>query len=275
MFNHITIVGLGLLGGSLGLAIKEQELASSVTGIARKQETLNKALALKAIDQGQLNLDPSISDSDLIVLCAPVNQIIKDISLLSHYIDKDTLVTDVGSTKVAITSAGHKYLSHFVGSHPLAGSEQSGIDFANSNLFKNRTCIVTMDPQTNISDLNKVEDFWVSLGSKVSSLSPAEHDRILSFTSHLPHMMAANLLHSLALKDLEFVAQGFWDTSRLASGSPSLWTDICETNQTPLLEAIDSFETSLKTLKALLKNKDKEALCQWLKSAKKKRDSTL
>lgn len=275
MFQHVGIIGLGLLGGSLAQAIKNKQLVPKVTGIARCQDTLAYAQEHGWIDHCFTEIQESLSSCDLIILCTPVNQILQDIASLANYVHPKTLVTDVGSTKQDICRQGRACLPHFIGSHPLAGSEKTGLEHSRSDLFENRFCIITSDPEDNRDTLIKLEDFWVQLGAKVAFLTTEEHDRIMAYTSHLPHLIAANLIQSLAVKDSIFTAKGFWDTTRVASGSPQMWRDICQSNKKYLLEACETFKHELEQLKQMIQNDQTDDLQAWLQKAKEKRDQNL
>ena len=222
IFKKIGIVGLGFMGGSLGLAIKQKNLASSVVGVSRSQNTIDQALEQGVIDEGLLGIDESLHACDLIILCTPVKQIMCDIERLSSLIDSQTIVSDVGSTKQKITEKGYRYLKRFIGVHPLAGSEKSGITYANKSLFDGCSCVIALDSHLDKEQVMPLETFWTALGAKVFFLTSEEHDRIIAYTSHLPHLVASSLIQSSHLqsrKILVFASKGYWDTTRIASGT--------------------------------------------------------
>lgn len=242
LFNRITIVGVGLLGGSLGLAAKKFNIAGEVVGYLRDPKKILPAIKAGAIDSGTTDLRRAIEGSDLIILCTPVNDIIKKLRLFTSWRVK-ALITDTGSTKVRITREAKDLC--FTGSHPIAGSEQSGISFARSDLFKNSLCILT--PQGHqASNARRIAAFWKKTGSRVRIMTPQQHDKMLSFTSHLPHAIAFCLMNTIAKDQLAFASGGLKDTTRIASSRPELWVDVFTSNKTELLKAIASFETTLR-----------------------------
>ncbi len=276
MFKKITIIGLGLIGGSLGLAIKEKHLSDKVIGVSRRRSTLIKALSLKAVDSVTLDLKKAVSESDFIILCTPVDKVMKLTSLIAKFLKKGTIVTDAGSTKSDIVKHCEKAMPegvNFVGSHPLAGSEKSGLWHAEKDLFKDASCIVTRAKRTDSKALSKVNKFWKALGMKVENMSPDMHDKIVSKVSHLPHALSVALSNSCSKKDLKFASGGFKDVSRIASGSPELWKDIFKTNKKNLARDINLFKKQLLKLEKALKSKKDKELLKILDKAKTIRDS--
>src|SRR5262245_19610456 len=222
----LTIVGVGLIGGSVGLAAKRRGLAERVLGAGRQRASLDRALALGAIDEGLLDLSAAVHRADLAVFCTPVDGIAAQVLAAAPGCAAGTLLTDAGSTKAAIVRGVEGRLPDgvaFVGSHPLAGSEKRGPEHADPDLFLGRLAVVTQTPRTDPAALERTAAFWRALGSRVRVMSPEEHDRALALTSHLPHLMAAALAGVLPPELHELTAGGFRDTTRVAAGEPSLW----------------------------------------------------
>ena len=276
MFKRITIIGLGLIGGSLGLAIKEKRLAKEVVGVSRRRSTILRALSIGAVDSVTLDLKKGIKGSDLIILTAPVLKIIDITRRIAPYLKKGAIVTDAGSTKKDIVDKIEKILSvgaYFIGSHPLAGSEKSGVIYADKDLFKGAYCILTKAARTSPGALNKIKRFWNRLGMEVEIMSPARHDKVVSRLSHLPHAASVGLSNACSKVDLHLAAGGFKDTTRIASGSPELWKDVFITNRKNIIKDIKLFKKELSKIeKALIRN-DSRDLLRLFKKAKAVRDS--
>ncbi|MBI5144352.1 MAG: prephenate dehydrogenase/arogenate dehydrogenase family protein [Candidatus Omnitrophica bacterium] len=276
-FNKIAIIGVGLIGGSIGLAIKRNRVAGKVMGIFRRRSTLRRALRFKAIDKGTMDLKEGVKGADLIIIATPVSSIPALFRELIKHAKRGAIVTDVGSTKSWIVDRIEKTpgLSSifFVGSHPMAGSEHSGVEFAKEDLFKGSPCIVTRTKKTNKRALSKVINFWKALGTKVEVMSPARHDRSVSIISHLPHIVAFSLAGAVPKKELLYAAEGFKDTTRVASSDPLLWSDIFLTNREELLRSARIFERYFKKLTGALSKDSRLRLVRLLKGAKAKRDS--
>ncbi|MBI5124010.1 MAG: prephenate dehydrogenase [Candidatus Omnitrophica bacterium] len=277
LFNKVTIIGVGLIGGSIGLAIRKRRLAREVIGVFRRKSTLKGALKAKAVTKGTLDIERGVKDADLIIIASPVHSIPSLIKEALKYAKPGTIITDVGSTKGWIVDEVENIipssrLVYFVGSHPMAGSERASVEFARADLLEGTPCIVTKTPATSSSGLEKVVRFWSALGAKVKVLSPAAHDRSVSLISHLPHIVAFSLAGAVPEKELAYAAEGFKDTTRVASSDPELWSDIFLTNKEEILKACRIFEKRLKEIKAALSRNDCHALVSILKDAKTKRD---
>lgn len=274
LFNRIGIVGLGLIGGSLGIAIKQKGLAREVIGVSRKRSTLNKAIKIKAIDKGSLDLE-ALSGCELIILCTPVKAIIKLFSSIRPYLCNGSIVTDVGSTKFEIVNAAKRILpkkTDFIGGHPLAGSEKRGIDNAAKNLFKNSLCLLTPIRENKRGNLKKIKLFWQMLGAKVKVLKPDKHDEIVSLTSHLPHLIAFSLMEVLPIDYLSYGSSGLKDTTRIASSDPLLWAEIFLTNRKAVLKSVRRFQEQLAQISELISKREEKQLFAKIKKAKLKRD---
>ena len=274
--HTLTLVGVGLLGGSLGLAAKQRGLARRVLGVGRDQDRLDFARQLGAIDEGFLNLEEGVRTAEVVVFCTPVDQIARQALAAAAACPSGTLLTDVGSTKGAIVSAVAGRLPAgvaFVGSHPLAGSEKRGPEHANPRLFEQRLTVVTKAPWTEAAALERTRAFWEGLGARVRVMDPWEHDRALALTSHLPHLIAAALAGVLPPELYELTATGFRDTTRVAAGDPSLWTAIFEQNRAAVLEALGRLGARLAQFEGALRAGDYALMDALLAQGKKVRDA--
>lgn len=275
-FKKIAIIGVGLIGGSLGLAIKKKGLAREVVGVTRHRASLIKAKSLGAIDKGTLNPLEAAKDADLIVIATPVADIPKVIKKLISKVKPGCIITDVGSTKSKVVGEAERILPrgiHFVGGHPMAGSERKGVGSATTNLFKGSVCFLTKARFTDLLALKKVKAIWQNIGARVEVVSPKQHDRIVASISHLPHLVAFNLAAVVPGKDLRYAAGGFGDTTRVAASDPAMWRDIYLTNWDEVSKALDRFVDSLKNVRALIVGQESQKLLKKLKRAKRKRDS--
>jgi prephenate dehydrogenase len=272
----LAIVGVGLIGASVGLAAKRRGVAERVVGVGRRPEVLDQARALGAIDAGSLEL-PAAAAADVVVVCTPVDLIAAQILDLAPACKPGTLLTDAGSAKAAIVEQVEARLSPggaaFVGSHPLAGSEKRGPEFADADLFRGRLTVVTHTPRTNSEALERTVAFWMALGSRVRLMSPAAHDRALAMSSHLPHLAASALAGVLPQELHEVTATGFRDTTRVAAGDPSIWTGIFLQNRAAVLDALGRFADRLDEFQAALKAADADAVDRLLSEGKKVRDA--
>ncbi len=264
IFKRIAIIGVGLIGGSLGLAVKKRNLARVVVGIGRRSSSIREALRRGAIDIGTKDLAKGVAGADLVVIATPVCSITKIARAISGGLKEGAVLTDAGSTKGEIVMAVERCISpkaFFVGSHPLAGSEKRGVSFADKDLFKGSIVIMTKAKKTKSPAVKTLDKFWRSLGvARVVIKSPEEHDRIVAEISHLPHLAAVALINSADKKSLEFAAAGFKDTTRIAASDPEVWRDICITNKKEILRSLEKYERCLARLKALIKKGRAEEL---------------
>ncbi len=276
LFRRISIIGVGLIGGSLGLAIKKQNVAREIVGFSHTAASLNYALEHKIIDHAAQDLKTAVHNADLVILATPVKTIINLMPLIASYLSRYCIVTDVGSTKASIVEAAQKNLPSypmFVGSHPLAGSEKKGPTHASAELFEGAVCIMTPMDQTNRLAKEKVKHFWTNLGSHVKFLAPDQHDKILAYISHLPHAVAYSLVETIPAEYLEFSVQGFKDTTRIASSSPQMWTDICLANPKNIVKSLDEVVKNLSAIRKMILAKDEQGLNDHFQKSKTKRDS--
>ncbi|MFC1624192.1 prephenate dehydrogenase [Candidatus Omnitrophota bacterium] len=276
MFKRVTIIGLGLIGGSLGLAIKDRRIAREVIGVSRRRSTIRRALSLGIVDSATLDIKKGVQSSDFVILAAPVLKIIDIAKLASGSLKKGAILIDAGSTKRSIVKEIEKALPStvdFVGAHPLAGSECSGLSYADKDLFKGAYCILTKTKLTDPKVLRKVTRFWNKIGMRVVKMSPEKHDGIVSALSHLPHAVSVALSNACGKKDLHLAAGGFKDTTRIASSSPELWKDIFITNKKNIAGDIRLLKKELVKIETALKENDTLELLRLFRKAKAIRDS--
>jgi prephenate dehydrogenase len=281
-FGKITIIGVGLLGGSIGLAVKRRKLARQTAGFVRRIASLKDCERAGAVDFATTDLLAAVWDADLVILCTPLAQMRSRVREMLPALKRGAIVTDVGSVKASVVreleSLIQKSGAHFVGSHPMAGAEKTGVSAARADLFANTVCIVTPTKKTNPAALKKVKQFWNAVGSRVLELKPEIHDALVSRSSHLPHVVAATLAsHVLSpaqpRHQAALCANGFRDTTRIASGSPEMWRDIALANRKNLGRSLDAFIADLKKFRLLMKKGDAKAITKFFETAKKRRDN--
>lgn len=275
MFRRVAIIGVGLIGGSLAKAIKKHRLAKEVVGVSQGHATLATAMKEGVIDQAYHDVGKAVANADLVVLAAPVGIIAGMLSMLGEHLMRGAIVTDVGSAKVQIVTAAQKYLpAHvfFVGSHPLAGSEKRGVEFASAELFEKTSCIMTPTDKTHRGAKEKVKLLWTKVGAAVKFMPPEEHDKVLAYISHLPHMMAYALMETIPPDFLEYAAQGLKDTTRIAASSPPMWTDIALSNKKNLIKSLDELVKNVSIIRKSIGTGDQKNLQNIFKDAKTKRD---
>ena len=275
-FNTVAIVGVGLIGGSIGLALRRRGLASQVIGIGHRAESLRVAQERGAVTQTTLDVATGVAAADLVIVCTPVGRVADDVRTASANCRAGALITDVGSTKAEIVAAVAGCLPRsvgFIGSHPLAGSERSGPAAAEADLFVDRVVVITPDDAARADDVQSLSDFWTGLGARVVRMSAAEHDRGLAATSHLPHLVAAALALATPVEVLQLTASGWADTTRVASGDPELWRQIFASNRAALLLALMRFDETLAGLRAAIERRDDDEVRQILAEAKQRRDA--
>lgn len=278
-FKNIGIVGLGLLGGSLAFEIKKRNISQRITGFSRRKETLEKAISEKLIDEYFLNFDEGIKDIDFLILATPI-KIVSEYFLKIGKQKTSFLITDVASVKKKIVEDATRFLgkdNNFVPSHPMAGSEKSGIEAKKEDLFEGKNVIITPTKDTKKENLLKVNSFWESLGAKTILLSPAEHDYFIGLTSHLPHILVYALLSLFEKNDKKDIlfrcaGTGFFDTTRIGKSNSQLWADIFLANRENLFLWIEEFEKALNEMKHLLKDASYEVLNLKLNNIKRLRE---
>ena len=272
-FGKVTIIGVGLLGGSIGLTLRKRKLARQVCGYVRRKAALSDVRRSKAVNVATTSLNEAVRDADLIILCTPVSQMKTIAQAILPNVKKGAILTDVGSVKSTVTKALDNLTAkagvYFVGSHPMAGSEKCGVRSARHNLFDGSVCVVTPTPRSNKSAVSKVKQFWKSLGSNLMVLDPALHDKLVSRASHLPHLVAATLAHQVLdvhqdKPQARLCATGFRDTTRVAGGSPAMWTDIVMANRQNLRRDLELYQQKLRALQRILERQRSEALSDFL-----------
>ena len=281
-FNKITIIGVGLIGGSFGFALKEKKPNFKIVGIDKK-EIIEKAIARGAIDEGTVNLKEGIKEADIVIIATPVKTILNILTQINPFLKRGCLVTDTGSTKGQIVERADKVLSKdifFIGGHPMAGSEEYGIESANPHLFQDRTYILTPTKKSNLIAIEKIFSLIKMIGANRLILNPLEHDRIVGAVSHLPQIIAVSLINmvsELIQKEnnnnyFKAVGEGFKDMTRIASSPYKVWEDICYTNKEIILEMIQEFRNYLGVIEGKLKN-DPSSLKEEFQKASKLREN--
>ena len=280
MINKITIIGVGLIGGSLAKAIKENNLAKVVFGFGRDLNRLEKAQKANVIDQFSTNLKDAINNSDIVIIATPVGSFKEILSEIKPFLTSKIVISDVGSTKTNIASIVSQtlgdYSNYFIPAHPIAGKEKSGFEASESNLFNNRKVIITPLETSNSDSINIIKEMWEGTGADVDFMSPESHDELLGMTSHLPHMLAFSLVNYLISKNPSasiYAAGGFKDFSRIASGDAVMWRDICIQNKDQIISHIKGYQKTLNSLVDAIENENSDELDLLFTSAKKTRDS--
>ncbi len=274
-WNQVTIIGTGLIGGSLGLAMKRAGLARTVVGVGHRQRTLDLAVACGAADETSLDAAEGVRGSDLVVLATAVGLFEPLLRRAAGHLADGAVVIDVGSTKADVVRTAEALMPHgraFVGCHPIAGSEKRGIDYADEGLFDGAVCVLTPTDATPAGALERMTETWEALGVRVVRLSPAEHDRLLAEVSHLPHLAAAALVQAVCPEAEPLVGSGWRDATRIAAGDPGLWRDILLTNAAGVGRALGRFREALADLEDALARGDAERIERLLANAKARRD---
>lgn len=276
LFDRVAIVGLGLIGGSLGMAVRRRRLAREVIGWSRHASTLRHAKASGAIDWGTTELRRAVASSDLVVLAAPVDVIVPLGRRAMSFMKAGSILTDVGSTKEAIVHALERHLPAgvaFVGGHPLAGSERRGIRAAKRSLYDGSLCILAKTRRTNRRALTRMRRFWSAVADRVRVMDPVRHDRLLAEVSHLPHVVAFCVVGAADDEALAIAPRSFLDVTRIAKSDPKLWEAIFLTNRGHITAAMKQFEREWHTLRRRLAWSDRTALRRLLLRAKSRRDA--
>lgn len=277
-FNKIAIIGVGLMGSSFALAVRKGGFHGKITGIGRSRDNLVKALGMGIIDEYATDPAVGITGADLILLAAPVGQFQRIVEGMRELIMPGAIVTDVGSVKEEIVKRLEPLMPDgvwFVGGHPIAGKECSGIGAASSDLFNGLRCILTPSESTDTEALNRIVHLWESIGSRVSIMTPEEHDMIFAAVSHMPHVVAYVMVNAIAsIRDdmLRFGGKGLRDLTRIALSPAELWRDICSYNRDSVLESLRSFSSSLSHAIELIEGSDWNGLEQEFIKANKERN---
>jgi prephenate dehydrogenase len=268
-FNHIAIVGLGLIGGSLARAIKKKNLAGKIIGYGRSCKRMEKAYALGLVDEYFVGFEKGFEDVDLVIICTPVRSIAPIVHEVLPFIKPGTIITDVGSVKGPIIKEIEPLKPKdifFIGGHPIAGTENSGFESSLVDLFENRIYVLTPTDCSNREALTRLEHFWKMIGSHVICMDVQTHDMIFAAISHLPHMVAFSLVNAIVDMEgfenmiLQYSAGGFKDFTRIAASDPVMWRDIALMNKDNILRALEFFEGSLSSLKNAIQREDQKNL---------------
>ena len=269
-FKKVCIIGLGLIGGSIGLAMKRSKISNQIIGFARSNSTLKRAIELGLVDKVKDNLEDAVNDCDLIILATPLSTFKKLVEEMSPFLKKDCIITDTGSAKLSVIEDLIDILPNnveFIPGHPIAGTEESGPDAGFAELFDNRWCILTPTEENSSNAIDLIKEFWESIGSKVEIMDPLHHDKVLAITSHIPHLIAfnivgtANNLANVTEKEVvKYSAGGFRDFTRIAASDPKMWSDIFTYNSEAVLEMLELFSNDLAKLKAAVIKKDSDLL---------------
>ena len=278
-YGTVTIVGVGLIGASLGLALKHAGVANTVLGVGRSQENLDQALKMGAID-AVVDLVEAVKQSDVIVLCIPVAQMRVVFEVIEPHLESRTMITDAGSTKGDVILAAKEVLGkkacQFVPAHPIAGGAQHGASAAKADLFQGKQTILCPLQENSTQDTDLIEGFWQSIGSIVKKISNVQHDAIYAAVSHLPHILSYALMASVvnsedAEQKLRHVGAGFKDFTRIAASSPEMWRDICLGNRTAVLKELDQYLLIVNHMRKLISENDGAGLEKLFDKASKAR----
>ena len=273
----VAIVGVGLIGGSVGLAVKARGLAKKVIGIGRTASSLAEAKKLRAVDETTTDLAVGVATADLVVVTTAVLTIGGLLDTIDRSARPGTLLTDAGSTKGSIVAGWERRRRHracrFVGAHPIAGSHKRGPAAADAGLFSGRMTVVTPAKATPDEDTTRIAEFWAALGSTVYLMPPKDHDRILAATSHAPHLLAAALAAATPADTTRFTAGGWRDSTRIAAGDPGLWADILLDNASEVGRALTRVQRIADRMLRALEAGDRRALVELLERAKERRDA--
>ena len=284
MIQTLAIIGVGLIGGSLALALKEKGAVGKVIGAGRSEANLKLAESLGIVDSWTTSLTDAVKDADVVVLAVPMGAYAHVMQTIAPALKQGAIVTDAGSTKQHALTVAAQYLpthAHFIAAHPLAGTEKSGADAAFSTLYQDHLCIITPNETTQTQALDVVQQMWQDAGANISTMPAAEHDKLLGAVSHLPHLAAFALVNAVNKQKTDdfdpmaYAAGGFKDFTRIASSSPEMWRDIALANRDTLEQQIDILIDELQNIKLALQADDTESLTALFSSAKDARDDWL
>jgi len=259
--ERLVVAGVGLIGGSFALALKQAGAVGRVVGLGRTRRSLDRAVELGVIDEAADDAASALRDADLVMLAMPVGQTAAVLERIAGHVGAKTIVTDAGSTKRDVIEAARAVLKdawpRFVPGHPIAGAESSGAEAARADLFRGRKAVLTPLPETDAPAVRLVADAWRACGAEVREMSAAEHDGVFAAVSHLPHLLAFALVHDVAQQPnaatlFDYAASGFRDFTRIASSHPEMWRDICLANREQLAEALTRYQTELDSLRRML-----------------------
>lgn len=280
MFKKVTIIGPGLIGASIGMALRTRKLAAQVVGVGRRKASLDNALKVGALDKATLDLKEGVQKAELVVLATPISTIVEMVPRLPEMLDAEALLTDVASAKVRVievVSSAMRFRPDvsYIPSHPMAGSEKSGALAASADLFVGAVCILTPLTNTFPESKGRIVQMWRELGARVVSMTPQAHDRLVARISHVPHLAAAALLANLEESELPLCGGGLKDTTRIAGGDADLWLDICRENREEVRAALEAYIALLRKTADSLRTSDLGPLRDLLRNARNKRDKLL
>jgi prephenate dehydrogenase len=284
IIERLAIIGVGLIGGSFARALREAGAVKTVVGIGRSRSNLEEALSLGIVDEFTQDAAAGVRGAQMVFISTPVCSIPSVVAEIAPALSRGCIVTDGGSVKSAIVKECERLMPagcHFVGGHPIAGTEHSGAAASFATLYKGKRCILTPTEHTDASALEVVSRLWKLTGAVVCSMEPGHHDRIFAEISHLPHMVAYSLVHAVGTADVEgenvlsYTAGGFRDFTRIASSDPAMWRDIALMNREALLKSVDGFSVSLAELRQRIDGSDAEGLAEFFTIAKQFRDGIL
>jgi cyclohexadieny/prephenate dehydrogenase len=285
LFNRIALIGIGLIGSSISHACRRANLANTIVGCARTPETLQTALSLGLIDEGFGSAAQAVQGADLVIVCVPVGLCGGIAAEISAHLKPGAIVTDVGSVKAAIVRDMAPFIPtgvHFVPAHPIAGTEQSGPESGFAELFDQRWCILTPDANADATAVAKLKEFWEALGSNVEIMTAEHHDLVLAITSHVPHLIAFNIVNTAAhlgrvtnSEVIKFSAGGFRDFTRIAASDPTMWRDVFLNNKDAVLEMLGRFQEDLTELQRAIRFGDGDALYKRFSDARSIRRSVV
>jgi prephenate dehydrogenase len=277
-FHKVTILGVGLIGASFALAMRKHGLCNEIAGHGRKEDNLLRAKEKGIIDSFDLDPSKACAGADLVLFAVPVGSFVDLFKKIKGALKKNAIVSDAGSVKGRLVRDMEALMPegvHFVGAHPIAGSDRSGIDPAGADLFKGAKCIITPTEKTDREALAKIMALWETFGSVIKIMKPDEHDRIYAAVSHLPHLIAYEIMNTIADMDASYLAfsgQGFKDTTRIALSAPELWRDICLLNKDFILESIELFKRNLDRASQYLRDSDAESIEREFRKARTLRE---
>ena len=282
MIKKLTIFGVGLIGGSLALALKKANYCETIVGCSRDESHLKRALELGVIDEYTLNQQDAVKGADVVLLAVPLRAISIILNNIAGHLDENTVITDAGSAKGSVVDAAREAFggtlpANFVAGHPIAGREKSSVEAAIDDLYVDHKVILTPTPETSDSALEKVHAMWQATGAIVETLAVKQHDDVLAATSHLPHILAYSLVNTLSKSEygdsvFDYAAGGFKSFSRIASSDPVMWRDICLENKASIIDALEAYQEDLEKIKEAIVESNTEVIESLFLEAKTTRD---
>jgi prephenate dehydrogenase len=284
MIDKLCVIGVGLIGSSLSLALKQVGAVGEVVGYGRNRDNLLKGVELGVLDRFESSIAAAVKDADVIVVAVPLGAMQAVFAEIAGAVSSKAIITDVGSTKSSVVRAAMAEFGdafeRFVPGHPIAGTEKSGVEAGFATLFQGRRVILTPLPQTDVKASARIDAMWRECGADIEYLEIEHHDKVLAATSHLPHMLAFALVHYLSNLNehdeiFRYAAGGFRDFTRIASSDPVMWRDVCIANGDAVVELIEQYQAELDRMAAAIKSGDAEGLLRLFGRAKSERDSLI